>query len=832
MADFPVTPSTRVERYEMTGGETSLPVGWPVFGAGDIRVLRRRAGSDTVLLPDTDYLVGGIGAATGTVTLVLPALPGDLIAIVGAMPIMRATDYVESGDFTARAMNVELDRVTAWSQEIGRQVGQSLRVPDIDRPPNVIPNTVDRAGRALSFDSAGDPVASVWPTVVPGLRLADRSQLRAQPSPSAAIVAETLSADSVDDGGGGLWSWSPAATAADDAGTVLMPYSLDVAQPGRWLRLMAGRAMDPRWWGAKADGIHDDTAALAAAIQAANSVTGAVALGRGTYRVTGALPPLRCSITGHGPACTRLHQTQIGGATEVVTLTIDEGWPVTGALSGFRLSSSGGAADVLVSISRVSHVRLRQLQIDGVATHEGAAIRVLSQEPGETAQYWVEQLIIDDVRIADCMVGLLFDSVLTTSDGGQGYQDIRATISAMPPGGIGLWVRRRAGQAAAQAPNVYGSRIALQIYLNNSTASVGALIEGKLRDSDIRMTGERPPTVEGQAGDDPYVDPRIIHLVDGSEFIGNRVFVNFRSGIIQQGLWIRRRPGRRVQMGDIRRNGDILYLASAVADPGSYNNRTAYSATGPVHTSGSAVDGDITWDFLRFCVRRPSISVTAGDVYYHLDGATPRVYQVATSGTTDTGTGPSGTGSGIVDGTATWDYVGVAAYSADGVHQIYDGTSTVITTNDALDTWSIEPMAIDRARFGFYPTRIFDMGSTLNTSEIFSIKNAAVYSENGVEFLKISINGVYRKAVLVGNDEDATGALKNKYGIYIGGGGDGGNNRLMQVRPTFWAAGEAVTRGEECTLTIPLSGAPARAAVRTSGVIGSTAVVGHYSNLS
>lgn len=597
-----------------------------------------------------------------------------------------------------------------------------------------------------------------------------------------------------------------------------------------WGGLIEG--IRPEWYGAGSSG--DDTAAMSAAIAAANAYNGVVILApQTTYTITGALPALRCSIVGGGPSTSRIVQTYaVTGGDVVSTLLVDEGWPPTGILSGFEVASTGGGDVVLIDVTRVSHVRIRDVQLSGVATAAGAALRVLSQEPATGAQYWVEQLLVRDLRVVNCRVGILFDSALTTSDGGQGYQDIRATISSMPANGVGMWIRRRPGQSPAQSANVYGSRISLQMYLSNTAGTVGLLVEGVLRDSDIAMTGERPPTSGGAAGTEPYLDPIILHLVDGASFIANRAFINFRSGIIQQGRWVRRRPGRRVQIGEIRRNGDALYVASAVANPASYDNRTSYAAAGPVHTSGSAVDGDITWDFVRYCVRKPSITVTAGDIYYHLDGATPRVYQVATSGTTGTGAGPSGTGTGIVDGTATWDYVGVAAYSADGVHQIYDGTSTVITTNDALDTWSIEPMAIDKARFGSYPTRIFDMGSQSNTSEVFSVRNSPVYSENGVEFLKISVNGVYRKAVLVGNDEDATGALKNKYGIYVGGGGDTGNNRLMQVRPTFWAAGETVTRGDECTLTIPTSGAPARAAVRTSGVIGSTAVIAYYGNIT
>lgn len=81
------------------------------------------------------------------------------------------------------------------------------------------------------------------------------------------------------DGGGGLFVWDGASTAADDGGTVIRPSISPTT--GRWLRVKAG-AINVLWFGAKGDGATDDTAA----INAARAVS--VSAGRALY-----LPPLR-----------------------------------------------------------------------------------------------------------------------------------------------------------------------------------------------------------------------------------------------------------------------------------------------------------------------------------------------------------------------------------------------------------------------------------------------------------------------------------------------------------------------------------------------------------
>ncbi|AFK51881.1 glycosyl hydrolase family 28-related protein [Tistrella mobilis] len=297
MADFPVTPSTRVERYEMTGGETSLPLSWPVFGAGDIRVVRRRSGADVTLVLDTDYSVSGIGAATATVTLSLPALAGDLIAIVGAMPIRRLTDYIESGDFTARAMNQELDRIVMWSQEIERQIAQSVRFPDADGPQPPLEGVAARANKILAMTSAGTLTYIQMPSFSNTMTVSSVDEIRSynfeemKSSNESLIYIRAIGYYASTDGAGGVYVWDPSPwipseiipgrLTPDDGGTRLVPTGQS-SGPGLWRRVTAGRErLSLKCWGAKGDGVTDDSDAMEAAVR-----WGAVFVPQGEYLMT------------------------------------------------------------------------------------------------------------------------------------------------------------------------------------------------------------------------------------------------------------------------------------------------------------------------------------------------------------------------------------------------------------------------------------------------------------------------------------------------------------------------------------------------------------------
>ena len=72
--------------------------------------------------------------------------------------------------------------------------------------------------------------------------------------------------NTVGDNGGGIFVWSPAATAADNSGSVVNATGNSGA--GRWIRQLQGNRLTPQMFGAKGDGSTDDSAAFNAALSA------------------------------------------------------------------------------------------------------------------------------------------------------------------------------------------------------------------------------------------------------------------------------------------------------------------------------------------------------------------------------------------------------------------------------------------------------------------------------------------------------------------------------------------------------------------------------------
>lgn len=119
--------------------------------------------------------------------------------------------------------------------------------------------------------------------------------------------------DVAGDGGGGLFWWEQGVTTGDDGSTILVPTT---SPTGRWRRLLsagASNAIDVRTFGAKGDGVTDDTAAIAAARSAAIAQSKDLYFPAGVYLIAGELvhPGTFLGIRGDGPL-TEIHFTGSG----------------------------------------------------------------------------------------------------------------------------------------------------------------------------------------------------------------------------------------------------------------------------------------------------------------------------------------------------------------------------------------------------------------------------------------------------------------------------------------------------------------------------------------
>ncbi len=137
------------------GTQTEFEFPFPVFASEDVVVYlngaRQVSGFD---------IIGAGNTSGGTVVFDSAPANGMTVTIERRMAFERLTDFIEGGDFSAQAINTELDYLVAGLQQVSRDQSGMLKYSDGENASNkVLPSRSIRAHKALGFDGNGDPVA-------------------------------------------------------------------------------------------------------------------------------------------------------------------------------------------------------------------------------------------------------------------------------------------------------------------------------------------------------------------------------------------------------------------------------------------------------------------------------------------------------------------------------------------------------------------------------------------------------------------------------------------------------------------------------------------------
>ncbi len=144
-----------VVRVLANGVQTVFEYPFPVFASEDLHVhfngARQVSGFD----------IEGAGASGGgAVTFETAPAAGIVVTLERRMAFERLTDFIEGGDFSAQAINTELDYLVASVQQVSRDQAGHLKYPDGENPAEtILPDRINRANKALGFNGDGDPVA-------------------------------------------------------------------------------------------------------------------------------------------------------------------------------------------------------------------------------------------------------------------------------------------------------------------------------------------------------------------------------------------------------------------------------------------------------------------------------------------------------------------------------------------------------------------------------------------------------------------------------------------------------------------------------------------------
>jgi len=161
---MPTWTTTRKKFYACTGSQVIFPFTFPIGSQDDIVVKVRTDATGAVVTLEltTDYTVSNASGnwdSGGSVTTVATYAVGETLLIKRVTPKTQTKDYLEGDDFPAESHEEGIDKLTRIVQELQEEVWRCIKMPDTDDVDldMEMPGAIDRAGRWLGFDAAGEP---------------------------------------------------------------------------------------------------------------------------------------------------------------------------------------------------------------------------------------------------------------------------------------------------------------------------------------------------------------------------------------------------------------------------------------------------------------------------------------------------------------------------------------------------------------------------------------------------------------------------------------------------------------------------------------------------
>lgn len=147
-----VTAQTPFSQFTAAPGATVFSSEFRVLQASDLVVKVNGA------VIASGFSVSGIGAAGGVdVTFSTPMTGGEVVELLRDIPLTRATDYQQLGDFLAPVVNLDFDRLWMSQQDQESKIGSSLRLPFPEQVQE-LPAASARIRKLFYFDETGAPV--------------------------------------------------------------------------------------------------------------------------------------------------------------------------------------------------------------------------------------------------------------------------------------------------------------------------------------------------------------------------------------------------------------------------------------------------------------------------------------------------------------------------------------------------------------------------------------------------------------------------------------------------------------------------------------------------
>lgn len=271
--------------FTATAGQTAFPFSLSLASATEIEVSVNGA-----VVPQSAYSVT-FGDVSGTVTFSAGMTGGEAVVIRSKPDFTQGTEFYSQGAYSLAAVNRNTRRSIIRDLALRDRSNRSVTVPPGETGAE-LPAAALRKGKVLGFNGLtgafevqgagafkGDPGGNVMAV---GLL----SQVPDQTIPTGTNQISVTGISAVGDAGAGMvLVYDPAVDAAYVAAN---PTTSQRDAAGRGFRMVRDRIFDAITYGAKADGVTDDWAAITRAVNAAVAAGGGTVMltKAGTYRVS------------------------------------------------------------------------------------------------------------------------------------------------------------------------------------------------------------------------------------------------------------------------------------------------------------------------------------------------------------------------------------------------------------------------------------------------------------------------------------------------------------------------------------------------------------------
>lgn len=158
--------TTTASRYTATGSDSTYAYSFKIQDDDDIQVIVTSAGgTDTTLTKNTNYTVSGVGASSGSITLLgayAPLTSGLKLTIRLKPELNNQSSFRDAGRNSASNYEDAFDRMSQRIIRLQDEVDRCIKLPvsEAGGSGTVLPIASSRAGGSFGFDADGNPSVS------------------------------------------------------------------------------------------------------------------------------------------------------------------------------------------------------------------------------------------------------------------------------------------------------------------------------------------------------------------------------------------------------------------------------------------------------------------------------------------------------------------------------------------------------------------------------------------------------------------------------------------------------------------------------------------------